>query len=178
MSKNLVIFDGSNFYHKAKHLAPQIHLSVFNYAKFAETLTGSKDNYIEYCVGEVKPQKFGDVKAANLYAGQQKLFYHLQKQGVVVKKGFMMKTKDVFHEKGVDVRIATDIVRGALKNEYDICYVISSDSDILPAVETAISAGKKVIYVAFEKAGVSKALAVNCSETIFVTKSMVENCRE
>ena len=104
------------------------------------------------------------------------MFYHLQQQRVVIKKGFMLKTQGVYHEKGVDVRIATDIVRGALKSEYDSCYVISSDSDILPAIETAISAGKKVMYVAFEGSVVSKALAINSSSTIFITKSMIDKC--
>jgi uncharacterized LabA/DUF88 family protein len=142
----------------------------------AEVLTGSPENNVEYCVGEIKPQKIVDPKAAVLYAGQQKLFYNLQQQKVVVKKGFMLKIQGVYHEKGVDVRIATDIVRGALKNEYDKCFVISSDSDILPAIETAIDAGKKIIYVAFEGNIVSKALAINCSSTVFITKTMIENC--
>ena len=176
MPKNLVIFDGSNFYHKAKKLVPGVHLTVFNYRKLAETLTRSNENEIEYCVAEIKPQKLNDAKSATLYAGQQKLFYHLEQQRIVVKKGFMMKIKDAYHEKGVDVRIATDIVRGALKNEYDTCYIVSSDSDILPAIEAAISNGKKVIYVAFEGTVVSKALAINSSATIFITKSIIDSC--
>lgn len=177
MQKNLVIFDGSDFYHKAKKLARGIHLSSFNYRKLTETITGSKDgNFIEYCVGEIKPQKLGDEKANALYAGQQKLFYNLQQQNIVIKKGFMLKNQGVYREKGVDVRIATDVVRGALKDEYETCYVISSDSDILPAIEVAIDAGKKVVYVAFEGSIVSKALAINSSETKFITKSMIETC--
>jgi uncharacterized LabA/DUF88 family protein len=87
-----------------------------------------------------------------------------------------MKINSSYHEKGVDVRIATDIVRGALKNEYQFFYVISSDSDILPAIETAMAVGKKVTYVAFEKNVISKALAINCSETVFITKNMLEDC--
>lgn len=174
--KNLVILDGSNFYHKAKKLAPSIHLTNYNYKKLAETITGSTENYIEYCVGEIKFHSNSDSKNQHLYSGQQALFYTLQQQGIVVKKGFMLKNQGIYHEKGVDVRIATDIVRGALKNEYDTCYIITSDSDILPAVEDAIAAGKKVVYVAFEKTTVSKALAINCSETVFITKSMIESC--
>jgi uncharacterized LabA/DUF88 family protein len=178
MSKNLVIFDGSNFYHKAKKLAPNVHLTGFNYRKLAEALTGSNENVIEYCVGEIKPQKLADEKAGKLYAGQQALFYNLQKQNIVVKKGFMLKSQGIYHEKGVDVRIATDIVRGALKNEYDNCFIISSDSDVLPAIETAVNDGKIIVYVAFEGSVVSKALAINCSKTVFITKTMVENCSQ
>ena len=176
MKKNLVIFDGSNFYHKAKHLAPEIHLTNFNYKKLGELVTSSKNSDIEYCVGEIKIYKNANSKTQGLYAGQQTLFYNLELQGISIKKGFMMKIKDVYHEKGVDVRIATDIVRGALKNEYDICYLISSDSDLLPAIETAIEDGKKIVYVAFERAPVSKALGINCSEVVFITRSMIESC--
>lgn len=176
MSKNLVIIDGSNFYHKAKKLAPEVHLTNFNYKKLAKLIIGSAENDIEYCVGEIRPQKIDGPKAEQMYAGQQALFYNLQKQGIVIKKGFMLKSQGVYHEKGVDVRIATDIIRGALKNEYDNCFVISSDSDILPAVETAIDTGKTLVYVAFEGSVVSKALAINSSKTIFITKSMIESC--
>lgn len=174
--KNLVIIDGSNFYHKAKKLALGIHLTNFNYRKLAEKITGSHENYIEYCVGEIKSGVTGDTKMQQLYAGQQALFYSLEKQNIVIKKGFMLKTQGIFHEKGVDVRIATDIVRGALKDEYETCYLITSDSDILAAVETAIQAGKRVVYVAFEETVVSKALAINCSEVFFITKDLLDSC--
>ena len=66
MSKNLVIFDGSNFYHKAKHLAPHIHLSVFNYRKLAEELAAGTETDIEYCVGEIKLEKHSDAKTQKL----------------------------------------------------------------------------------------------------------------
>ncbi|PIX31320.1 helicase, partial [Candidatus Berkelbacteria bacterium CG_4_8_14_3_um_filter_33_6] len=45
----------------------------------------------------------------------------------------MLKSDGKYHEKGVDVRIAVDILRGALKNEYRRCFVISSDTDLIPA---------------------------------------------
>lgn len=174
--RNLVIIDGSNFYHKAKKIAPNIHLTNYNYRKLAEMITNSEANDIEYCVGEIKHRVSGDSKIQQLYAGQQALFYTLQKQDIAVKKGFMLKTQGIFHEKGVDVRMATDIVRGALKNEYDTCYLITSDSDILPAVEAAKEVNKEVVYVAFEGAVVSKALEANCSDRFFITKKMIENC--
>lgn len=174
--RNLVIIDGSNFYHKAKALASDIHLSTLNYRKLFEGIVGSTQSDIEYCVGEIKLQKSADEKARHMYAGQQTLFYHLQKQRIVVKKGFMLKSQGSYHEKGVDVRIAIDIVRGALKDEYDACYIVSSDSDILPAIRDAMDVGKKVVYVAFEGSTVSRALAINCSYTKFITKGMLEQC--
>ncbi len=77
-----------------------------------------------------------------------------------------------FHEKGVDVQIAVDLVRGAIKDEYDICYLISSDTDLLPAIQTAKDEGKKVIYVGFENF-ISRALSKNCSSYLILKKMQI-----
>ncbi|GEM_PF-5079360 len=45
--RNLVIIDGSNFYHKAKALAQNIHFSTFNYRKLFEDIIGSTEIAIE-----------------------------------------------------------------------------------------------------------------------------------
>lgn len=39
-------------------------------------------------------------------------------------------------EKGIDVALAVDLVRLAMTNAYDAAIVVSSDTDLLPAVET------------------------------------------
>lgn len=174
MKSNLIIFDGSNFYHGSKRMLPEIHLTNFNYKKLAEKLSGSSENIIEYCVGEIR-QNEKDKKSMRLYANQQALFYQLEKQGIILKKGYMLKNDGVFHEKGVDVRIAIDIVRGALKNEYDNCYIISSDTDIIPAILEAKFDKKKIIYVGF-KNFISRALRANCSKTVLISKSILREC--
>ena len=77
-----------------------------------------------------------------------------------------------FHEKGVDVQIAVDIVRGAIKNEYNTCYLISSDTDLLPAIQNAKDEGKKIIYVGFENF-ISRALSKNCSSYVTLKKDQI-----
>jgi len=47
-------------------------------------------------------------------------------------------------EKQVDVRIAVDLVSGAVSDDYDVAYLLSSDGDFVPAVEQARKAGKTV----------------------------------
>lgn len=174
MQKNLIIFDGSNFYHGAKKLAPDIHLTSFNYRKLVECITGNTDNKIQYCVGEIKRER-DNPKSARMYAGQQALFYNLEKQNIAIKKGFMLKTEGTYHEKGVDVRIAIDILWGAFKNEYERCFIISSDTDIIPAIHDAMDLGKAVIYVGFETF-MSRALKANCSDTFIITKDIMRRC--
>ena len=97
---------------------------------------------------------------------------HLRKQDIEVKLGYLLLSDGKFHEKGVDVQIAVDIVRGAIKSEYDICFLISSDTDLLPAIQTAREEGKKVIYVGFENF-ISRALSKNCSSYIILKKSNI-----
>ena len=75
----------------------------------------------------------------------------------------------------MDVRIALEILKGALKNSYDVCYLISSDTDILPAIHEAQSVGKKVIYVGFTKKK-SKALMNNCSKYILLNQKQLADC--
>lgn len=174
MKKNLVIFDGSNFYHGVKRLSPETHLTNFNYQKLVSALTANDKNSVEYCVGEIR-QDSRDKKSVKLYANQQALFYQLEKQGIEIKKGYMLKNDGAYHEKGVDVRIAIDIVRGALKDEFDKCFVISSDTDIIPAILEAKSDKKEIVYVGFSNF-VSRALKVNCSKTVIITERMIKSC--
>lgn len=166
--KILVQFDGSNFYNKVKTMNPSIHLTNFNYLSFAQTITKTCAIKTVYYVGEIK-QYEGNKKSERLFNGQQSLFLNLRKQNFEIKLGYLLMSNGKYHEKGVDVQIAVDMVRGAIKNEYDICYLISSDTDLLPAIKTAKEEGKKIIYVAFEDY-TSRALLKNCSSYIVVKK--------
>ena len=47
-------------------------------------------------------------------------------------------------EKGIDVMLAVDLVRGAYLDEFDAAVVASADTDLLPALEEALRAGKRV----------------------------------
>ena len=51
--------------------------------------------------------------------------------------------------KGVDVRIATDMISLAWANNYDIAVLISSDQDFLPVAEFLETRGIKVIHGVF-----------------------------
>jgi len=168
MKKILVQIDGSNFYNKVKEILPKVHLTPFNYKDFAKSVLKGQSSSIVYYVGEIR-RTHDNKKSELLYSSQQSLFLNLRKQKIIIKLGYLLFSSGKFHEKGVDVQIAVDIVRGAIKNEYDICYLISSDTDLLPAIKTARKENKKIIYVGFEKA-LSKALMKNCSSYIILKK--------
>ncbi len=169
--KILVQFDGSNFYNKVKRIDRQIHLTTFDYIGLVKSIAKVTPNQVVYYVGEIR-QYAGNRKSETLYASQQKLFTHLRNQNIMIKLGYLLMSDGKFHEKGVDVQIAVDIVRGAIKNEYDICYLISSDTDLLPAIQTAKEEKKKIVYVGFENFS-SRALSKNCSSSFILKKNQI-----
>lgn len=61
----------------------------------------------------------------------------------------MLKSNGVFREKGVDVQMAVDLVRGAYQNEFDTAVLVSSDNDLIPAIKAVKEEGKGIEYVGF-----------------------------
>lgn len=51
----------------------------------------------------------------------------------------------VYKEKRVDVNLAVDMVARAMKNEFDVAYLVSADGDFVPAVEIVKETGKNVV---------------------------------
>lgn len=53
-------------------------------------------------------------------------------------------------EKGIDVKLATDLIVGAIDGKYDEAVIVSSDSDLIPAIDWVRHRGrKKIEYVGF-----------------------------
>ena len=58
-------------------------------------------------------------------------------------------TNGKYHEKGVDVQLAVDLLVGAYENTYDTAIVLSSDTDLIPAIKKIKELGKSVEYIGF-----------------------------
>ena len=149
--KRIAIYvDGSNLYYKLRDLELP-NITYFRYGNFAEWLArGNKITAKRYYVGVVRAKE-NDKKGQKLRKNQRRLFNHLSspKEGFVVKRGVIMKNDGVYHEKGVDVKIAVDLLVGAYEDFYDTAIVISSDTDLVPAIEKVKSLGKEVEYIGF-----------------------------
>ena len=142
-----ILIDGSNFYHRLKELKIKNQLQ-FDFSGFVKFLAG-KDKLIQSCyyVGAIRTEK-NNPKSHKLFKNQIKLFGYLHQQNIKIYRGYILKT-DGWHEKGVDVKLAIDILIGAYENLYDKAIVISSDTDLLPAINKAVSLKKTVQYVGF-----------------------------
>lgn len=71
-------------------------------------------------------------------------------------------------EKGVDVRIATDMIMLAWVDSYDVAVLVSSDSDFVPVVQFLQTKGKKVVHAQFPPRGAF--LSQKCWGSIDVPK--------
>lgn len=169
-----VYVDGSNLYHKLKDL--EIKNSIyFQYGALATFLAQSRTLVAKkYYVGVVRA-KDGDEKAKKLQESQMKLFNHLgsKQEGFSVQRGYLMKNDGVFHEKGVDVKIAVDLLVGAYEDKYDTAILISSDTDLIPVIEKVKSLGKTVEYIGFSHKP-SYGLIKSASETRLLTRGDIE----
>ncbi len=78
----------------------------------------------------------------------------------------------VFKEKGVDVRIAVDLVSNACDKKVDTVVLCSSDSDLQPAVKEARARGLQTIYLGFE-INPNKGLMYTTDRSIIIRNSEI-----
>lgn len=67
-----------------------------------------------------------------------------------------------FTIKGDDVHLATDLIKGAYENLYDVAIIVSGDADFIPAIKLVQKNSRKVINAFFPKS--SSYLLRNCCE--------------
>ncbi len=120
-------------------------------------------------------------KSRGLIQRQRVLKTMLEKQGfdfvmsgnVRAQKVFVdKKPKIIFREKGVDVRIAVDLVVAAWDKEIKTAVICSSDSDLQPAVGVLKNRGVEVIYLGFE-INPNKGLMYTSDRAILIRNSEV-----
>lgn len=171
-----ILIDGGNFYHLAlKKL--NIEETQFDFEKFAVFLANERiiaDKGKRFYVGTIRERE-GDIKSKKAMAKQTSLFTLLQKNKWEIKtsklktrieeikiddrvvdyksileKGISKIEFERLREKGIDVKIATDLIVGAVDNQYDVAIIVSSDSDLVPAIDwVRYRMKKKIEYIGF-----------------------------
>lgn len=163
----MILIDGSNFYFKLKDL--QLHnLLNFNFSNFGKLIAG-KNKIVQstYFIGKIRTD--GTKKTKQLFDNQQKLFGHLKKHNYRYSLGYLLKSDGIYHEKGVDVNIAVDILVATYENLCDQIILVSSDTDLLPAINKARGKGKLVKYIGFAHKP-SRVMVARCSTSKLFTK--------
>ena len=119
------------------------------------------------------PQEMG----ADVYADQQRFLRRLrQQQELVVWTGRMAQADGVWREKGVDVKIATDMVSLAYRDLYDAAILVSGDGDLAPAVQEIRRIGR-IVENAMPRTRRSWHLVRESSRYIPIDRELFDRCR-
>lgn len=162
----IILVDGSNFYFKLKDL--NLHHIPFDFSSFAKLL--AKETKIVdavYYVGAVTNDR--TQRGAKMFSNQQRLFAQLKKHKFHYSLGYLLKSAGRYHEKGVDVNIAVDMLVTTYENLADKIILVSSDTDLIPAVKKAREKGKIVEYIGFSHQP-SVAMVATCTSSRLLTK--------
>lgn len=166
----LLLIDGSNFYFKLKDLHLNQLLS-FDFRKFTDYIVG-QDKLVGSCYYVGKIRQDGTKKTEEMFANQQKLIALLKRSGFRYSLGYLLRTGNKYHEKGVDVQIATDMLIASYENQCDKIILVSSDTDLGPAIKKARQKGKRVEYIGFSHSP-SVAMVSFCSSSRLLTKEEI-----
>ncbi|MDZ7587356.1 MAG: NYN domain-containing protein [Patescibacteria group bacterium] len=170
--RSIIIIDGSNLYYKLKSFGIRETFD-FSYNKWIQTLLdGSKLIGKYYCIGKIKADQ-KNKKAVKMMAKQQSLVTRLIKDGFIIQYGYLLKSGGRYHEKGVDVQMAVDMMKSIYKKKCERVILISSDSDLIPAITEIQNEDGEVVYVGFKNQE-SRALLKSCKRSILLEKKNVE----
>ena len=182
--ENILFIDGRNFISKIEEIIGEdTDLSIYNFSNlFSKVLSEIKiDRKIFYISRLIKHPETKE-KSEELIEKQRKLKESLEKQGfeiifagrVRANMGRCPKGHEslIFKEKGVDVRIAVDMITMAWDKKIETAVIASSDSDLQPAIKELRRRGMKRIYLGFEN-NPNKGLAFTTNRTILIRNSEI-----
>lgn len=108
------------------------------------------------------------------YKKQQKFFEILKNTPyLTLRLGRLVNRNGVYVEKGVDIKIAVDMLKLAHNNVYDTAILVSGDGDFVDAVEAVKELGKHVEHVYF-KSGQSQHLRQSCDKYLELSKELLK----
>jgi uncharacterized LabA/DUF88 family protein len=184
--RTIVYVDGQNFLYKAADvliksgkITEKQELHAISLRKLLEQLLKENDIEIRYYGTKLKKHRHTpeiEAKSRVMIDSQRRLRNSLTRQRIIFVESGKLKVRDGdkckqcgtrdlhFQEKGVDVKIAVDIVLDSHISKIAKMVVVSSDTDLLPAIGAALEKDKHIIYVGFSDK-LTNALLNTASET-------------
>lgn len=169
-----MFIDGSNFYHNSKEMfgkTPRI-----DFKRLSELVCnrfGLELKQIRYY--NAVPDISDDEK---IYYKSMEFLDGLRKEGIVVKTRKLKKIKklNIKIEKGIDVLIASDMIRKTLvEKECAVCILVSGDADFIPSMQI-IKASKCEVIVCSPRVGFSNELRQGKFRYFVLSKEDLLNC--
>lgn len=192
MKRRIILIDGENTIHKiasvlveADLITSRSDVTKFDLKGLIEHALGERASSIFYYAAKVHLVTSDKVlarKTKAMAAWNGHWAPWISNQGVKYVKSGNLQVRDtkkclhcgrrslVMQEKGVDVRIAVDLLLQADNNTEVV--IVSSDSDLAPAIRAARQKGASVVYLGFDYA-MNIALVACSSKTRSFTKPAI-----
>lgn len=181
--ETILLIDGENFKGKMKSVfytvrkdRPLWHEYDFK-GLFEKVLSGYKIQRKVFYFARIKEHEDSKEKSKQLVQDQRLLKTHLEQQGFEVilsgrVRGQMEDSTNgkkvlIFKEKGVDVKIAVDMVSIACDKKAKEIILGSSDSDLQPAIQEVKERKVRCLYLGFE-AQPNKGISYTTDRTILI----------
>lgn len=183
----VLLIDGENFKGKIKSVFAEAGVSrpAWHQYNFQGLLNKALDGIIIdrkiFYFARVKEHPDSKEKSRQLIEEQRLLKTHLEKQGFeVILTGRVRGQEEihngkkllVFKEKGVDVKIAVDMVSMSYEGTAKEIILGNSDSDLQPAIQEIREKKVSCIYLGFETQP-NKGLTYTTNRTILIRNSEV-----
>lgn len=185
MSKTILFIDGENFINKIEDVLQdegrkrgRIKLANIDFNQlFQKPLKGYKISRKRFYAAKLHYHEETSAKSKELIRFQRNLRNTLTNQGYEFTsagnvRGQKVGKKTIFREKGVDVRMAVDLVSLACDKELDTAILCSSDSDLQPAIKELRRRKIEVVYLGFELSP-NKGLTYTTNRTILFRNSEI-----
>lgn len=188
--KNILLVDGENLKKKIEAVFKELEEEGPDWGRY--NFRGLFDSVLEgisieeriFYIAKISKYEETEKQSLKLIAKQRALKNNLMTSGfTVVSAGNVRGWPDeesgklIFREKGVDVRIAVDIVvKACIDGDVKTVILGSSDSDLQPAIAELNKRGVNSIYLGFEN-NPNKGLTYTTKRTILIRNSEVVKFR-
>jgi uncharacterized LabA/DUF88 family protein len=166
--RTMIFIDGSNLYHNQKRYEIRIRFEDLILKLETKREVVKTFYYTALLDEEYDPERYNLHKdfldRLRQIPNFQVVLCNLKK--VIIKDG----TVD-YQIKGDDVYLATDLIKGAYEDLYDVAIIVSGDEDFIPAIKLAQKNKKKVINAFFPKSS-SYQLRDCCDGSINLKKAL------
>ena len=173
----IVFIDGSNVLNRLRDIQRDSDRRInLEYGKFVAKLAGERRLVRAYYYAA----RVDRTREPELYQQQQRFYYNLE----LIPRFELRAGRLVYprtpganpYEKGVDVKLATDMLLHAARDNYDVAILVSGDTDFVDAVQGVKDLGKNVEIALFNPSG-SRALRSVADEVIELDIPFLEDCQ-
>lgn len=135
MIKAIAYIDSRNIYHSIEQL--KLDPLGFNYKGLTDCLATNNGKYSKNVTTKLYGARFPADLDITRHNRDDAFYKHIESSGIKIFYGHFKVNGRRAIEKGVDVRLATDLIVDGFYQNYNHAYVFSSDTDLIPAIEAS-----------------------------------------